>query len=78
MPKALLSGSTDKEKFADLCSMTHKDQIVWFLNAFWTETEKDAELLWKWAITCAELDLQNHEDGNGLDEVSAHRFFRTL
>jgi len=73
--KAVLDGNSDKEKFADLCSMTHKEQIIWFLNAFWTEVgEANAETLWKWCHTCTELDLQFHEEGSGLDEMNAHRF----
>jgi len=31
----VLSGSNDKEKLDDLTSRPHKDQAVWFLNAFW-------------------------------------------
>lgn len=31
----VLNGSSDKEKLDDLTSRTHKDQAVWFLNAFW-------------------------------------------
>jgi hypothetical protein len=31
----VLSGSNDKEKLDDLLTRTHKDQAVWFLNAFW-------------------------------------------
>jgi hypothetical protein len=31
----VLAGSNDKEKLDDLTSRTHKDQAVWFLNAFW-------------------------------------------
>lgn len=30
--------------------------------------------MWTWNLKCAELDLQNHEDGNSLDELNAHRF----
>jgi len=46
----------------------------WFLNAFWDTVEGDAERLWKYVHTCADLDLQDHEEGCGLDEVNAHRF----
>ncbi len=31
----VLAGSNDKEKLDDLITRTHKDQAVWFLNAFW-------------------------------------------
>jgi len=70
-----LDGRTDKEKLDNLCGKTHKDQIVWFLNAYWSEHgEKNAETLWAWKLKCDELDLQNHEHGNSLDELNAHRF----
>lgn len=70
-----LPGSSDKEKFDALCDRKHKEQIEWFLNAYWGEYgEENAELMWNWNLKCAELDLQNHEDGNSLDELNAHRF----
>jgi len=31
----VLAGSNDKEKLDDLITRTHKDQAVWFLNAYW-------------------------------------------
>ena len=30
--------------------------------------------MWSWNLKCTELDLQNHEEGNSLDELNAHRF----
>ena|SRR3990167_114813 len=54
---------------------THKEQIEWFLNAYWSELgEANTEKMWQWNLKCSELDLQNHENGNGLDELNAHRF----
>ena len=32
-----LEGSTDLEKLHELCKKTHKEQAVWFLNAFWED-----------------------------------------
>merc|ERR1711907_337345 len=70
-----LAGNTDKEKLENLCSKTHKEQVEWFLNAYWGEYgETNAEKMWTWKLKCDELDLQNHENGNSLDELNAHRF----
>eukprot|EP00011_Vannellida_sp_DIVA3-517-6-12_P014162 CAMPEP_0114612154 /NCGR_PEP_ID=MMETSP0168-20121206/4478_1 /TAXON_ID=95228 ORGANISM="Vannella sp., Strain DIVA3 517/6/12" /NCGR_SAMPLE_ID=MMETSP0168 /ASSEMBLY_ACC=CAM_ASM_000044 /LENGTH=320 /DNA_ID=CAMNT_0001823135 /DNA_START=45 /DNA_END=1007 /DNA_ORIENTATION=- len=68
-----LEGSTDQERFSSLCQKTHKEQVVWFLNAYWAEHQNDASKLWDWCHKAVELDLQNHENGNGLDELNAHR-----
>jgi len=70
-----LAGGTDKEKLDNLSKRTHKEQIEWFLNAYWGEYQQEAERMWTWNLKCAELDLQNHENGSGLDELNAHRFF---
>jgi len=73
--KMALEGRTDKEKFDNLCKKTHKDQIIWFMNAYWGEHgERSAEILWLWKLKSDELDLQNHENGSSLDELNAHRF----
>merc|ERR1712137_1200548 len=70
-----LAGNTDKEKLENLCNKTHKEQVEWFLNAYWGEYgEANAEKMWTWKLKCDELDLQNHENGNALDELNAHRF----
>jgi len=70
-----LPGSSDREKFDALTARTHKEQIEWFMNAYWSEYgEANAEMMWDWNLKCAELDLQNHEQGNSLDELNAHRF----
>ena len=37
MAATKLNGATDLEKLRDLCSKTHKEQAVWFLNAFWED-----------------------------------------
>ena len=37
---AFLEGATDLEKLHDLCKRTHKEQAVWFLNAFWDDFAK--------------------------------------
>ena len=70
-----LAGNTDNEKFTALCSLTYKEQSVWFLNAFWNALgEVEAEKLWQYSDKCGSLDLQNNKNGNGLDEMMAHRF----
>jgi len=70
-----LPGNNDLDKLNALCQKTHKEQIVWFLNAFWHKFgEAEAERLWDFKHKCDELDLQNHENGNSLDELNAHRF----
>merc|ERR1711943_156534 len=63
------------DKLHDLCKKTYKEQAVWFLNCFWEDfAEKEAELLWQYVLKNAELDLENHEEGCGLDEMKAHVF----
>jgi len=74
-----LSGSDD-DKLKELCCKTHKEQAIWFLNAFWNKAsmEKEAENIWKYAHKFSELDLQKHETGNTLDELNAHRFLEAF
>jgi len=71
---AVLPGSSDHDKLLALSGFTYKQQAVWVMNGFWDRVQNDAELLWKFVHTCSDLDLENHENGNGLDEVNAHRF----
>jgi flagellar biosynthesis GTPase FlhF len=62
-------------RLAAICGKTYKEQAVWFLNCFWNEYgEKDAELFWQYVQKNAELDLEYHENGSGLDEMKAHVF----
>merc|ERR1712137_621558 len=66
---------SDLDKLHDICQKTYKEQGVWFLNCFWEEfAEKEAEIIWQYVATNAELDLENHEEGCGLDEMKAHVF----
>jgi chromosome segregation ATPase len=45
------------------------------MNAFWDQfASKEAELIWNYVLKCAELDMDKHGEGCGLDEVNAHRF----
>merc|ERR1711976_202111 len=76
---ATLNGSTDEEKLGDLCSRCHKDQAIWVLNAFWNSWgEKEAERFWNFVAKFNELDAENHENGNALDVLSAHRFLESF
>jgi len=60
---------TDNEKLTELCNKTYKEQIVWFLNAFWEDfAEKQAEHMWKYNLKCIDLDLAKRAEGNALDE----------
>jgi len=69
-----LSGRNDVEKLQNLSEKTHKEQAVWFLNAFWEDfAQNQSENIWDCAHKFAELDPRKAE-GNGLDEFFAHRF----
>merc|ERR1712232_1324286 len=70
-----VSRMSDLDKLHVICEKTYKEQAVWFLNAFWEDfAEKEAETLWKYVQVNAELDLEFHEEGCGLDEMKAHVF----
>jgi predicted nucleic acid-binding Zn-ribbon protein len=73
-----LAGANDHAKLLSLANLTYSQQAVWFLNGFWHENEKDAELMWKWVEAFAKLDLQNGINGTGLDELNAHRFLESF
>ena len=72
-----LQGS-DEEKFQQLTARTHKEQVVWFLNAIWNTHSAQAETLWNYKHKCDELDIQNGAAGNSLDELNAHRFLEAF
>ena len=66
---------SDLDKLHALCLKNYKSQAVWFLNCFWEEfAEKEAELIWQYVLKNNELDIENHADGAGLDEMKAHVF----
>jgi len=74
-----LPGSNDDEKLDALSNQTYKQQAIWFLNAFWNSfAEKEAENIWTFVHHCNDLDLQDHENGNHLDEMMAHRFLELI
>merc|ERR1712137_383878 len=74
-----LSGADDAAKLDNLSTMCYKDQAIWVLNAEWhTFAEKEAENIWTYVHHCNDLDLQDHEAGNHLDEMMAHRFLELI
>ena len=69
-----LQGASDLEKLHDLCKRTHKEQAVWFLNAFWEDfASQEAEKLWNFVSIAIQIDNAK-EAGVELDEMEAHRF----
>jgi len=73
-----LEGKTNEEKLVTLIGKTHKEQAVWFLNAYWNQFEQEAERVWGYVLKFADLDLQNRANGTGLDELNAHRFLESI
>eukprot|EP01084_Bolivina_argentea_P031239 57823_1 len=70
----VLEGNTPKEKLDCLCKKIHKDQTVWFLNAFWDEwAEGEAEQFWTFVQHAITIDNAKAA-GFELDEMEAHRF----
>jgi len=73
-----LQGKTDNEKLANLVNKPYKDQATWFLNAYWDQFgSAEAERVWSWVKKLSQLDTEKHAEGNGVDEVLAHRFFES-
>lgn len=69
-----LNGATDVEKLVDLSTKTHKEQAIWFLNAFWDDFAKNqADQVWNYKHTFDELDSRK-DQGCALDEMQTHRF----
>jgi len=75
----MLAGANDQEKLKSLAKKTHKEQAIWFLNAFWhTFAEKEGNNVWTFKHKFDELDLVKHAEGNELDELNFHRFLEAL
>jgi len=68
----------DAAKWEELERKCFKDQAIWALNGFWDIMEKDAESVWTWCQTFAELCPDVHADGCELDEFWSHKFLETL
>jgi len=62
----ILPGATDSDKLQALAETNYKQQVIWFLNAFWDTLGNQAEDLWKYMHKYADLDLEKKADGNGL------------
>merc|ERR1712063_86486 len=63
------------DKLHELCAKPYKQQAIWYLNCFWEQgADKEAELFWQYVLKNEELDLENHKEGSGLDELKAHMF----
>jgi hypothetical protein len=74
-----LPGANDKEKLDSLTALNHKEQAVWFLNAFWNSVgETNAEQVWSFKQKFDELDSEKRAEGSTLDEMQAHRFLETI
>jgi len=77
---AKLSGANDVEKLKNLATKTHKEQAIWYLNAFWedgTGTDTNAEQIWKYVHQLYKLD-PNGAEGNEVDELIMHRFLEAF
>jgi len=84
-----MSDSKLIEQFKEVTSKSHKEQAIYFLNAFWDEHEKDAENVWKWAHKFIDLEKTkwdvDHKDGKeaytqgaDVDEVLAHKVLESF
>lgn len=73
-----LNGSNDAEKLFSLSEKKHKEQAVWFLNAFWDKLEKDSEKIWDYTHKFESFDLEKGKNGHELDELNAHRFLEAF
>eukprot|EP00009_Paramoeba_aestuarina_P008784 CAMPEP_0201520554 /NCGR_PEP_ID=MMETSP0161_2-20130828/11830_1 /ASSEMBLY_ACC=CAM_ASM_000251 /TAXON_ID=180227 /ORGANISM="Neoparamoeba aestuarina, Strain SoJaBio B1-5/56/2" /LENGTH=438 /DNA_ID=CAMNT_0047918963 /DNA_START=7 /DNA_END=1320 /DNA_ORIENTATION=+ len=74
MAGQFLEGENDLEKLHNLCKKTHKEQAVWFLNAFWEDfAQAEAEMAWTFVEHCVKIDNAGAV-GTDLDEMEAHRF----
>ena len=82
--KTVLAGPSDSDKLHELCTLTYKEQAVWFLNAFWEAGLKggagvgpQAETLWNYVVKAASIDNAK-AGGCALDELEAHRFLEAF
>jgi len=75
----------EKELFDHVCKKTHKDQAVFFLNAFWPELSKEADVIYGYWQQTLSLDKQswnalpegkrseNYTEAKDLDEFWSHK-----
>lgn len=78
-----------KTKFAEITSLTHSEQAIWWLNGFWEEGAKDyAEEMWGIAHKFIETQIdgpilygskkQEIKEDSDLDEFKSHRILEIL
>jgi hypothetical protein len=82
--KTVLDGPTDHDKLRHLCTLTYKEQAVWFLNAFWEAglpggggIGKKAEEIWSYVDKASTIDNAK-ATGCAMDEMEAHRFLEAV
>jgi len=76
----------EREHFESVCKRNHKDQSIFFLNAFWPELGGEAENIWKYWLQTLDLDKQawhalpeakrpseEYKESTDLDEFWSHK-----
>lgn len=77
------------EKFGEICSKTHTEQAIWWLNGYWEDEAKEyAERIWEITHKFIECEIDRpvlygsrmvaFEEGSDLDEFKAHRILEML
>jgi myosin heavy subunit len=69
----MANDEADRERLHQICDLSYKGQAVWWLNAFWSTHQGEAEKLWAYVEKANDIDLEHHDQGSGLDELNAHR-----
>jgi DNA repair exonuclease SbcCD ATPase subunit len=69
----MANDEADRERLHQICALSYKGQAVWWLNAFWSTHQGEAEKLWAYVEKANDIDLEHHDQGSGLDELNAHR-----
>jgi chromosome segregation ATPase len=65
----------DKKGWADLAAKSHKEQAIWFLNAFWNQGVKEkSEEIWGYELKFETLAKQGASSSCDLDEFYSHKF----
>eukprot|EP00009_Paramoeba_aestuarina_P017790 CAMPEP_0201542652 /NCGR_PEP_ID=MMETSP0161_2-20130828/72152_1 /ASSEMBLY_ACC=CAM_ASM_000251 /TAXON_ID=180227 /ORGANISM="Neoparamoeba aestuarina, Strain SoJaBio B1-5/56/2" /LENGTH=301 /DNA_ID=CAMNT_0047950325 /DNA_START=70 /DNA_END=975 /DNA_ORIENTATION=+ len=68
-----------KADWEKIVSKPHKDQAVWFLNAFWNGGVKEhAEKIWEFQLKFVELSKLGDNSVCDLDELFGHKFLETM
>jgi len=72
-----MASQQDLAGLKDVTAKKYADQAKFFLNAFWVESGKDAELIWSYVQSFHKLDEKNGKEGHDLDEFWSHKFLET-